>query len=91
MPIGRKISGVLNSNDSSTNEMSYVDMHDLHPENVQAAQMHGAVNGAMTGATLASIPAALVSIGTDVIKDEKGAEHHSINFKIQRSAQPLSD
>lgn len=72
-----KISGVLNNNDSSTNEMSYVDMHDLHPENVQAAQVHGAVSGAVSGATMASIPAAIVAFftGTEVKKVGEEIEH----------------
>ncbi len=52
---GKINAGVLNSSDSSTSEMSYVDMHDLHPENVQAAQVHGAVQGAVEGGTLGGI------------------------------------
>ncbi|MDE3015339.1 MAG: hypothetical protein KGI29_00240 [Pseudomonadota bacterium] len=75
-----KIAGVLNNSDSSTNEMSYVDMHDLHPDNVQAAQVHGAVDGAMSGATLAAIPAALMSFGTETVIEE-GAEHLHFNLK----------
>jgi hypothetical protein len=75
-----KIAGVLNSNDSNTNELSYVDMHDLHPENVQAAQVHGAVEGAMSGATLASIPAALVSVGTEMVKEGEVESFH-VNLK----------
>lgn len=63
-----KISGVLNSNDTSNNEMSYVDMHDLHPENVQAAQVQGALNGAISGATLAMLPAAIAATFTGTEK-----------------------
>jgi hypothetical protein len=75
-----KIAGVLNNSDSSTNEMSYVDMHDLHPENVQAAQVHGAMDGAAAGASMAFLPAALLSIGTEKLVED-GEERLNYNFK----------
>ena len=57
-----KMSGVINNGDGGNNEMSYVDMHDLHPENVQAAQMNGFVKGAVSGGILAAIPASLFAL-----------------------------
>ena len=76
----RKISGVLNNSDSGMNEMSYVDMHDLHPENVQAAQVRGAINGAVSGATLASIPAAIVALFTGRETEKVANQAESINL-----------
>jgi hypothetical protein len=61
MPAGRgKMTGVINNGngtDRGSNEMSYVDMHDLHPENVQAAQLRGFMGGAGFGAMLGMLPA----------------------------------
>ena len=55
--------------------MSYVDMHDLHPENVQAAQMSGFVSGAMEGGTLAAMPVGGIGLIAALAADEKeGAE-----------------
>jgi hypothetical protein len=79
-----RISGVLNSNDASANEMSYVDMHDLHPVNEKAAMVHGVAQGAASGATLAMIPAGLITIGGDGLKNllkEEGALNYK-NWKL---------
>jgi hypothetical protein len=61
MPVvNPKIKGVVGSGD--TNEMSYVDMHDLHPVNVSAAVLDGAMSGAATGASITALPIGLATL-----------------------------
>lgn len=64
MPV-RKMSGVINNGDGGNNEMSYVDMHDLHPDNVNSVVVNAAAQGTVQGAVLSAIPASFVAMGKD--------------------------
>lgn len=89
MPIrGGKMAGVIS--DSNSNEMSYVDMHDLHPENVQAAQVRGFMEGAASGATLATVPAAILSVGSEKVIED-GVTHAALKAGSIFSAVSGSD
>ena len=71
MPV-RKMSGVINNGDGGNNEMSYVDMHDLHPVNVSSAVVNAATEGAISGAVLAAVPAGIVAVGLNNAKNIAG-------------------